>query len=98
MTKGQGFGPTGKFPHGRLNEHDEGELRFGIAADPDAEIVILNFGTPVSSLGMPPDLAIKLAMSLIRNAQKLTNEVVTIQLPVGELDVPVRGDEEGDRP
>ena len=47
------FGETGKFPEGRLDPSDEGELRFGIAADRDNGVVMLEFGKAVKWLGMP---------------------------------------------
>lgn len=28
------FGGTGRFPQGRLSQSDEGEIQFGVAADP----------------------------------------------------------------
>lgn len=62
------FGPTGKFPRGKLNEDDEGELTMGVAAD--GGTVILNFGKPVAWVGLPPALARELAASLIKKADE----------------------------
>lgn len=65
------FGATGKFPEGKLNATDEGEIQFGIAADVAANTVVLNFGTPVVWLGLTPDQAIAIADSLKANALKV---------------------------
>jgi hypothetical protein len=64
------FGATGQFPFGKLNEHDEGELNIGVAADLKQRTVILNFGTPVVWTAFPPELARQLAELLIKNAEK----------------------------
>lgn len=64
------FGATGKFPEGKLNATDEGEIQFGIAADVAANTVVLNFGTPVVWLGLTPAQAIAIADSLKANALK----------------------------
>src|SRR5262249_26020317 len=60
------FGATGKFPEGKLNEEDEGELQLGIAND--GRKVIIQFGTPVSWFGMGPVQARDLAALLIHHA------------------------------
>lgn len=43
------LGPTGKFPNGKLNENDEGELVFGIAIDEGK--MVMNFGKPIKWIG-----------------------------------------------
>lgn len=78
---GKGFGKTGNFPNGKMNEHDEGELRYGVAADPEAGVVVLNFGTPVAALGLPPQNAIELGMALIKKAQTLAP--IVVEVPIG---------------
>lgn len=57
-----GLGPTGEFPQGQLNEHDEGEIRLGVGVQ-DGKVV-LNFGKPVVWIGMDPRQARQLAESL----------------------------------
>jgi hypothetical protein len=64
------FGATGKFPEGKLNEDDEGELRFGIAGDPEKGMVYIDFGKPVTWMAMRPERAEALAEILIRHARK----------------------------
>lgn len=65
------FGATGKFPEGKLNATDEGEIQFGIAADVRNEKVLIDFGTPVAWLGLNPEQAIAIADSLKANALKV---------------------------
>jgi hypothetical protein len=61
------LGATGKFPDGKLNPDDEGELTFGVACD-DWGNVHINFGEPVAWLAMPPEIAINFARELLRHA------------------------------
>lgn len=66
-----GLGPTGDFPQGRLNETDEGGLRFAVGSDRDTETVILDFGKPVAWLGMRPEDAERLAEMLTEHARRV---------------------------
>ena len=61
------FGRTGDFPHGKLNGSDEGGIRFALGED--GGNVVINFGTPVAWLGMPPEQAVALAEMLIAKAR-----------------------------
>ena len=65
------LGATGRFPAGKLGEHDEGELRFAVAADKARGVLVVDFGTRVRSLGLPKDDAIKLGTLLIERAKEL---------------------------
>lgn len=62
------FGATGTFPQGKLSDNDEGALKMGVAFDKLNGVVIVDFGKPVKSLGLPPPQAIQLAQLLMRNA------------------------------
>ena len=62
------FGATGEFPQGKLNDHDEGALKIGVAYDKMDGIVRVEFGKPVAWLGLPPPEAIELAKLLMRHA------------------------------
>jgi len=67
----QGFGATGEHPDGKLAEHDEGEIRFGVT---DAEgKVIINFGKSVRSMGMSPEQAKQLGGTLINRARQASS-------------------------
>jgi hypothetical protein len=61
----------GQFPHGKLNEHDEGVLRLDVAADVENGVVLMHFGKPVAWLGLTADVALELASALIAKAQEV---------------------------
>jgi len=61
------FGPTGKYPRGSLGPSDEGELRFGVAHDSQGNVIV-NFGTELSWLALPPEQTIELARLLLKHA------------------------------
>lgn len=61
------LGPTGKFPAGKVSTVDEGEVRFAIG-ERDANVII-DFGTPVVWLQMPPEQAVAMAQLLIAKAR-----------------------------
>jgi FKBP-type peptidyl-prolyl cis-trans isomerase 2 len=63
------LGPTGQFPHGKLTEHDEGEIAFAVLVK-DGKVVI-DFNHPVHWLGMTPEQAIKLGELLIKRGRNL---------------------------
>jgi hypothetical protein len=54
MSEEPKFGPTGKYPHGALGPHDDGELRMGVTHDSKGN-VILNFGIEVSWIAFPQE-------------------------------------------
>jgi hypothetical protein len=58
------LGPTGRFPLGKLSKQDEGEIKIAIAADHNNDKVLMNFGTPVSWMGLTADQAIDISNSL----------------------------------
>lgn len=62
------LGPTGRSPRGKLNADDKGELRIGVAADRGN--VVIDFGTRVSWVGMPPEQAEQLAETLRTKARE----------------------------
>lgn len=65
------FGGTGRFPLGRLSQSDEGEIQFGIAADPAKNKVVINFGQPTAWIGFSAEQAEQLAESLLSKAREL---------------------------
>lgn len=72
MTEDTKLGATGRYPDGKLNEDDEGELALKIGVK-DGNVV-LDFGKPVAWFAMPPDLAVDLAERLIARATKIMQE------------------------
>lgn len=63
------LGKTKQFPRGKLNQHDEGELR--IAVGVRDKTVMVDFGTTVAWIGLDKDTAIQLAHSLLEKARAI---------------------------
>lgn len=63
----QALGPTGKFPDGKIAEHDEGEIVFAVGSH--AGRVTIDFGKPIHSVGMTAHQAMALAQMLIQKAR-----------------------------
>jgi len=71
MDKKIKLGATGKFPEGKLNKDDEGGLRFAIASDQEKQIVVIDWGKPVSWLAMTKKEALALGNAIITIADEL---------------------------
>lgn len=69
-------GAIGAFPEGKLTKSDEGAIQFAVG-EKDGKVV-LDFGTPVSWIGMSPQDAADLAQTLFRWAR-------TVGLKNGEV-------------
>lgn len=65
------LGATGKFPDGKLGDHDEGEFRYRVGSL-DGRVVV-DFGAPVHSLGFLPEQADELAFCLRKHAECCRN-------------------------
>jgi len=65
------FGKIGTFPQGKVHKSDEGAIRLGVAADYEHGTVVVNFGTPVVWLALPPENARELALTILKNVKKL---------------------------
>ena len=63
-------GATGEFPQGKIHPDDEGEIQLAVAWVPDKGVVVVDFGTPVTWLALPPDQALGLADLIRRHALK----------------------------
>jgi hypothetical protein len=61
------LGATGKFTHGSLGPHDEGDIQVGIARDSKGNVHV-NFGKEVSWFAMPPENAVEFAKLILRHA------------------------------
>ena len=65
------LGPTGKFPQGKVDETDDGELTVAVATDHEAQIVRVIFGKRTSWLGLPREQAIAFGELIIQRAKEL---------------------------
>lgn len=70
------LGATGKFPEGKLNDADKGEIMVAVGKAGDK--IIVDFGPePVKWVGLNHTQAIELGRSLLKHA----GVVVTIEIP-----------------
>jgi len=71
------LGKTNKFPDGKLNSSDEGEITFGVGAENGK--VVMNFGDkPIAWVGMTPHQAKEIAASLIQKAELIESQSACI--------------------
>lgn len=63
-------GPTGKFPKGKLNEFDEGEL--AVAVSNEKGMVRIDFNKKISWIALEPHQAMAFAKNLMYRAIGLT--------------------------
>jgi len=66
---GEPLGKTGQHPRGRLTPTDEGGIRMAVGSRDG--VVVLDFGTPVAWVGLPPSEARQLAASLMKHADAI---------------------------
>lgn len=66
LKKKLNLGGTGAFPDGKLNRHDEGEIRLAISSKDG--IVRIDFGKPVTWVGFKATEAKEIAALLMRHA------------------------------
>lgn len=48
-------GPTGKFPDGKINKDDRGEIKIQVGCDHVRGLVVIHFGSEVSWIAMSAD-------------------------------------------
>ncbi|HLX21675.1 MAG TPA: hypothetical protein VKR23_16130 [Gaiellaceae bacterium] len=65
------LGATGRFPRGKADPDDEGELQLAIAADYQQAIVRIAFGKPIGWLGLPSREARQFAALILEKADDL---------------------------
>lgn len=64
------LGATGEFPQGKITEEDEGELQIALAVRDNT--LIIDFGKPITWLGLGKAEVIALAHLLAKRAEELT--------------------------
>lgn len=65
------IGATGRYPFGKADASDEGELAMAVMVDHRNGIVRVEFGKPIGWLGIPSVQARELAAILIEKADEL---------------------------
>ena len=66
------IGPTGKFPRGKFNASDEGELRLAVFVRD--KTLIIDFGTQTTWIGLDADTALQLASSIFKHASNIKGQ------------------------
>lgn len=69
-----------EYPDGRISADDDGSLTFKIGADPDKDVVVIEYSKPTAWVGMHPQQAIELAQALIKHARSIAKEPLTMCL------------------
>lgn len=67
LNEKQKLGATGRFPEGKLVEHDEGEIQFSIETFKNK--IVLNFNKSVKWVGMNKQQAKELGELLIKRSE-----------------------------
>ena len=68
------------YSEGRISSTDEGELACAIKSDRKHGRVIVDFGKPVTWLGMTPQDAVSWAQALINCAKEISKEPIVLEL------------------
>ena len=87
-------GPTGDYPHGKLNPDDEGGINVALSRQtaPDGTpMVQLDFGKPVAWLSLPREQAIAFALLILKHATGARGFTVTDAGPIDAEDLGRRG-------
>lgn len=71
FTKGDEPGATGKYPDGKLDPLDEGELQMRLGNIQGR--IVIEFGKPITSIGFTKDEALALGQALIDRALNINN-------------------------
>lgn len=66
------LGPTGDFPQGKLNPHDEGGLTSAISTENGN--VRIDFGKKIAWFAFPPEAAIAFACMIIHRAMEIERD------------------------
>lgn len=66
-----GIGPQGSFPKGKMTPDDKGLLAVVMTTNKEKGIIMIDFGTSLSWIGLTPDDARALAQALIERSDEL---------------------------
>lgn len=59
------------YSEGKIHPNDEGDIAFRIAADPERNVIVLEFAKPVLWIALPPALAKQLSETIARHLEEL---------------------------
>lgn len=68
------------YSEGRVGADDDGDLAMAVGHDIGARIVRVDFGKPVTWLGMPPEQAVGLAKLLIQHARAVSSKPLVVEI------------------
>jgi hypothetical protein len=68
------LGATGKFPDGKLNDNDDGEIRFSLTVQ-DGKLIIFDFGKNIKWIGFTKKEAIQIRDLLNEKIEELKDEI-----------------------
>ena len=71
LMEEQRLGATGKFPHGKLGDGDEGEIALALATDLEKGVVRILFGKPIVWIGLTAKEAHDIAELLYKKSEEL---------------------------
>lgn len=69
-----------EWPEGRVSGDDEGSLVFIVSADPETNLVKVDFGKLTDWIAMSPQQAVEIAQSLIKQARSISKEPLRITI------------------
>lgn len=67
------LGPTGQFPEGKISEDDDGEIQIAVGVRDG--VVVIEFGTEVKWIGLPPTQAREIAAMMVKHADYIEHRV-----------------------
>lgn len=68
------------YSDGRKGATDDGDVAFAVGPHPEHELVVLDFGKPVTFVSMAPQQAVELAQALIKHSRALSTEPIKVVL------------------
>lgn len=71
MDGGNKPGPTGEFPDGKLNEDDDGGLIIKMQVSKENQVLMIEFGTNVTWIGLTKKDALNFAWNILSKAKEL---------------------------
>jgi hypothetical protein len=78
MASGQGF--DRRYPKGRINEEDDGEMMYGIALNHETNRLMIRFSKPTLWIGLDTDSAMQLVTAIAQGLTKMTGQTVTVSI------------------